>query len=71
MTHFLFRAELRGGHVHVGVWGGTEQQAANQARPKLGTLVMDPEQWGELRSQLAFNQRPGPACHFDIEGFVP
>lgn len=66
MTHFLFRGQQRGGHVHVGVWAGTESQANQQARPKLGDLVMDAQQWGDLRNQLMRLEGHGPAI-FDVE----
>lgn len=45
MTHFLFRGRLLGGHVHVDVWAGSAAQRELQARPRLGTLIMDPDQW--------------------------
>lgn len=52
MTYFLFRAQQRGGHVHVGVWGGSYGQAQNKARPKLGDLIMGADQWDDLKQQL-------------------
>jgi hypothetical protein len=57
MTYFLFRAEQRGGHVHVQVWAGTELQRDNRARPQVGTLILDPAEWRALRSLLDEGER--------------
>lgn len=66
MTHFLLRGRRLGGQVHVGVWAGTELQAMNRARPKLGSLVMDLDQWDDLTNQLDRLAGHGPAI-FDVE----
>lgn len=50
MVHFLFRHEQAGNHVHVDVFAGTEQQAAERRRAWLGRLIMDPEQWEAFQS---------------------
>lgn len=50
---FLFRSRRLGGHMHVDVWCGTPQQKHDKTRAKLGTLIMDPEQWEALSIQLA------------------
>jgi hypothetical protein len=62
---FLFRAQRLGGHVHVHVWAGTPLQADNRARPKLGTLIMDPEQWAALRDLIA-NGQPYALGEFEV-----
>lgn len=46
------QAEHLGGHVHVRIWAGTPAQAEQGARPKLGTLTMDPDQWAEFRGVM-------------------
>ena len=58
--HFLFRWRRLGGHVHVDVFAGTQQQADNSARPKLGTLVMDLDDWGQFQQLVGLDlgQRP-------------
>lgn len=58
--HFLFRWERLGGHVHVGVWAGTQLQAENGARPKLGTLTFDEDGWAQFQQLvgLDFGERP-------------
>jgi hypothetical protein len=70
MTHFLFRARQLGAHMHVGVWAGNENQANQRSRPKLGELVMDPEQWQDLLEQLGRLEGHGPAI-FDLETVEP
>jgi hypothetical protein len=55
--HFFFRVQRLGGHVHVHVWAGSRLQADNQARPKLGMLIMDPEQWAALRDLIVNGPR--------------
>jgi hypothetical protein len=62
---FLFRAQRLGGHVHVHVWAGTRLQADNHARPKLGMLIMDPEQWTALRDLIA-NGQPYALGEFEV-----
>jgi hypothetical protein len=64
MKHFLFRGERLGGHVHVHVFAGTELQARNQARPKLGTLTMDPDDWRAFQALVdeGADQRGGAAA---------
>lgn len=58
--HFLFRSRHLGAHVHVAVFAGTRIQAANQARPSLGTLVMDAEDWNQFQQLVGidFGDRP-------------
>ena len=68
MSRFLFRGQLLGGHVHVGVWAGTEQQARQQSRPRLGGLIMDPDDWETLKS-LVMDRLDVPEC--DIEDVAP
>lgn len=50
--YFLVRPERMGGHIHVHVWGGTLAQQRNASRPKLGTLIMSPEDWEALATGL-------------------
>lgn len=69
-VHFLFRRRRIGEHIHVGVWAGTELQARNKGRPKLGDLVMDPEQWHALSALLEdgdWAQRTGDRHTVTIE----
>lgn len=58
--NFLFRWKRLGGHVHVSVFAGTKAQANNQARPNLGTLVMDDEDWNQFQQLVGidFGERP-------------
>ncbi|MGH9095582.1 MAG: hypothetical protein ACRDXE_10515 [Acidimicrobiales bacterium] len=44
---FRFEPELRGGHVHVTVRAGQEGQ-----RARLGVLIMDEDDWGELAALI-------------------
>jgi hypothetical protein len=67
--HWLFKVEHFGGHAHVGVWCGTPAQAENQTRAKLGFLIMDPDEWTELRSLIETGRATEQAgdTRFDIE----
>ena len=50
--HYLIRAHTKGGHVHAHVWSGTPLQTGQANRPKLGTLVMDPDEWVVFRDRF-------------------
>jgi hypothetical protein len=62
--HFLFRWQKLGGHFHVGVFAGTQQQANNGARPKLGTLVMDAEDWCQFQQLVGLDLGERPHVEF-------
>jgi hypothetical protein len=67
-VYFLFRPRPQGVHVHVHVWAGTALQAENRVRSKLGTLIMDPEQWGALRTLLETGMAGVAEASVEIDG---
>jgi hypothetical protein len=68
MIYFLFRGERLGGHVHVHVWAGTALQRDNQARPKLGTLTMDPDDWRAFQTLVDEGQDRSGVARAEFEG---
>jgi hypothetical protein len=64
---WLIKGEQMGGHVHVGIWAGTQAQADAKARPKLGFLIMDDHEWRELVELVEVGNNYTRA-EFDIEG---
>lgn len=55
VDRWLFRWEKLGGHIHVDVFAGTELQANNGARPRLGTLVVDEDGWAALQQLVGLD----------------
>lgn len=45
MTHFRLRWQKLGGHVHVGVWSGTEPQTTHGCN---GRLAFRENEWADL-----------------------
>lgn len=71
MTHFLLYGRQIGGHVHVDVWAGTGLQAENHARPQVGRLVMDPDQWESLKTLLETGMAGVAEASVEIEEDTP
>lgn len=48
-THFRLRWQLLGGHVHVGVWSGTERDTTHGCN---GRLVFREQEWADFVAAL-------------------
>lgn len=48
-THFRLRWQKLGGHVHVGVWSGTERETTHGGN---GRLVFRENEWDDFRRLL-------------------
>lgn len=80
MKHILFRYKQLGGHVHVDVFTGTEDEAANEARGRNGHLVFREDEWLAFQSILGdrvtlakYDIREGRSGQFEgrVEGRTP
>ena len=45
MTHFRYRWQKLGGHIHVGVWTGTERDTTHGCN---GRLVFREDEWEDF-----------------------
>ena len=52
MTHFRLRWQKLGGHVHVGVWSGTEQATTHGCN---GRLTFREDEWADFVDALRYD----------------
>jgi hypothetical protein len=63
MTHFRLRWARLGGHVHVGVWSGTERKTTHGCN---GRLVFRPHEWEDFVELLRQAAGAGPLSAVEL-----
>jgi hypothetical protein len=63
MTHFRLRWARLGGHVHVGVWSGTEREMTHGCN---GRLVFRPDEWEDFVELLRQTAGAGPLSAIEL-----